>query len=153
MPAPSVAFGVKEQVLASLLIGLQQPGEQIAPPEAEEAGVEFWNAVKLAQKGEYDKAIEALKKARATHDQRRFTRLRKAQNPLSDPTEDIFLRSCDELIGSWQAREKLRAAGYLRYGPCCGVPLSPPVSAAQAGWPRYSRGIAAGLLGSPGVGH
>jgi len=69
--------------------------------------------LKLAQMQDYNAAAATLQKARANHDQRRFARLRKAQNPLSDPTEEIFLRSCDELRVAWLVREKLRASGYL----------------------------------------
>jgi tetratricopeptide (TPR) repeat protein len=71
----------------------------------EEAGFEFWKATKLAQQGDYAQAIEALRKAREIHERRRFARLRQDQNPLSDPTEQIFLRSCDEMIQYWQLKQ------------------------------------------------
>jgi hypothetical protein len=98
---------------ALLLFALQAPvGEQ--PPQGDsEAGFEFWQAVKLAREQKYAEAIGVLDKARAEHDQRRFAHLRKAQNPLSDPTEEIFLKSCDELKAYWQAEEKLKKGGYL----------------------------------------
>jgi hypothetical protein len=102
---------------ALLLIALQPPANPPAAPPAEagedEAGFEFWQAVKLARGQDYAAAIEALKKARQLHDRRRFTHLRKAQNPLSDPTEEIFLASCAQLEEFWQAEEKLKKAGYL----------------------------------------
>lgn len=117
-------------VLTLLLIGLQQPpqppgqagqppqppGQQPAAPPAEEskeAGFEFWQANKLAREGKYGDAIRLLDQARALHDERRFKRLRKAQNPLSDPAEDIFLRCCDELKVYWQLENQLRDKGYL----------------------------------------
>ena len=87
-----------------------------APPpaaDADEAGFAFWDAVQLARQQKYAEAVQALDKARALHDQRRYSRLRKAQNPLSDPTEEVFLRSADELKAYWQLQEKLQAGGYL----------------------------------------
>jgi hypothetical protein len=111
-------------LLALLLIGLQQPsGQPSQPPgqagqppaqaEDKEAGFEFWQAAKLAHEGKFSDAIRALDQARKLHDQRRFTRLRKAQNPLSDPAEDIFLRCCDELKVYWQLENRFRDGGYL----------------------------------------
>jgi tetratricopeptide (TPR) repeat protein len=119
-------------LLALLLISLQQqpvqqqqPPDQAQPPgqqppqagqpqtEGEEAGFEFWSAAKLARQGQFAEAVRALDKARALHQERRFSRLRKAQNPLSDPTEDIFLRCCDELKASWKMQDHLSDGGYL----------------------------------------
>jgi tetratricopeptide (TPR) repeat protein len=94
--------------------GAQPAGEPAGAASAEdEAGSHFWNAVHLAQQNKYEEAIKALNEARSIHDRRRYSRLRKAQNPLSDPYEQIFLRACDELIVFWQAREKLGEAGLL----------------------------------------
>jgi hypothetical protein len=128
MPLPGDAKD-RAAVLALLLIGLQQPpqqppqpqqGGQAAPQaaapaaeESKEAGFEFWQATKLAREGKYGDAIRLLDQARALHDERRFKRLRKAQNPLSDPAEDIFLRCCDELKVWWQMEDQLRDKGYL----------------------------------------
>jgi tetratricopeptide (TPR) repeat protein len=106
-------------LLALLLIGLQQPAPQPAPqapqpaPQqpaggGEEAGFDFWQAAKLARAGEMDKAIETIRKARTLHDTRRFARLRKAQNPFSDPTEEIFLRCCTDLEQYWMLQKQLR---------------------------------------------
>ena len=106
-------------LLALLLIGLQQPPQPSQPQpqqqqaETKEAGFDFWEAANLAQKGKFDEAVRALDRARKLHDQLRFTRLRKAQNPLSDPAEDIFLRCCDELKAYWQLEKVLRDSGYL----------------------------------------
>jgi len=109
--------------LALLLVTLQPPqaapAQQAAqsPPqpqtEAKEAGFEFWEAAKWAHEGKFKDALHALELARKLHEQRRFTRLRKAQNPLSDPVEDIFLRCCDELKAYWQLENQLRESGYL----------------------------------------
>jgi hypothetical protein len=117
-------------VLALLLIALQQPeqpnqpspqpnqqpaqaNQQPAQENNQEAGFEFWQAAKLAHESKFSDAIRTIDKARAMHDQRRFSRLRKAQNPLSDPAEDIFLRCCDELKVYWQLENRLREGGYL----------------------------------------
>jgi tetratricopeptide (TPR) repeat protein len=89
-----------------------QPGAGATSPE-DEAGYHFLQAVKLAQQNKYTEALAALKEARSLHEQRRFSRLRKAQNPLSDPTEQIFLRACDELTVFWQIREKLAESDLL----------------------------------------
>jgi hypothetical protein len=90
-----------------------QQGQQPAAAENKEAGFEFWKAAQLAREGKFADAIRVLDEARKLHDQLRFTRLRKAQNPLSDPAEDIFLRSCDELKMYWQLEKDLRDGGYL----------------------------------------
>ncbi|HTU91954.1 MAG TPA: hypothetical protein VMF69_17865 [Gemmataceae bacterium] len=113
-------------VLALLLVALQeqpapsqskeQSGQQpaqAAQAEKQEAGFEFWQAAKLARDGKFNEAIRAIDRARKLHDERRFSRLRKAQNPLSDPAEDIFLRCCDELKMYWQLENRLREGGYL----------------------------------------
>jgi tetratricopeptide (TPR) repeat protein len=97
--------------------GQQPPGQPEKPPSAPastpEAGFEFWRAARLAREGKLKDAIGALDQARKLHDQRRFTRLRKSQNPLSDPAEDIFLRCCDELKAYWQMQNVLRDGKYL----------------------------------------
>jgi hypothetical protein len=90
-----------------------QQGQQPAQADNKEAGFEFWQAAKLAHEGKFSDAVQTLEKARALHDQRRFSRLRKAQNPLSDPAEDIFLRCCEELKTYWQLENRLREGGYL----------------------------------------
>jgi hypothetical protein len=104
---------------ALVLFALQQPMGEKSPVPAEqpasapEAGFDFWKAVDLAREQKYAEAVAALDKARAAHDQLRFTRLKKAQNPRSDPIEDIFIKSCDELKAYWQAEAKLKQGGYL----------------------------------------
>jgi hypothetical protein len=100
------------EALLLALVALQAPAPAPAA-DIEEAGFDFWEAAKLARDQKYAEAVQTLDKARAAHDQRRFSRLRKAQNPLSDPTEEIFLRAADELKAYWQLEDKLRAGGYL----------------------------------------
>ncbi len=125
-------------LLALLLIGLQQAppapqGQAPAAGEDDEAGYDFWQAAKLARQRKFVDAVRALDKARSIHDQRRFTRLRKAQNPLSDPTEDIFLRCCDELKAYWQLEASLRDGGYLTDKNTVPQALNALVQQAQSG--------------------
>jgi tetratricopeptide (TPR) repeat protein len=129
--APAGGSGAEAYWRAVALIALQAPpqgGANQTPPggaaqpppadesEEEEAGSYFWAAERLAQNNDYGEAIKALEKAQKLHERRRFARLRKAQNPLSDPTEQIFLRATDELRVFWQVREKLEDAGLLAKG-------------------------------------
>lgn len=96
------------------LMMLFAPTFQAGLPQesGEEAGHDFWRAAKLAREQKFNEAVDALKKARTTHDKQRFARLRRAQNPTSDPTEEIFLRACDDLLVYWQARYEMKEGGY-----------------------------------------
>ncbi len=80
-------------------------------PAFTEAGSAFWLAVTKAREGKYDDALAAIKQASELHTRRRFTLLGKAQNPNSDPTEEIFLRSCEELKNYWELQKKLSTSG------------------------------------------
>lgn len=121
----------------ALTIALQEPAAPAAPQEppapaavpnqeqapaappakpVEEAGADFWKALRLAKEHNYVDALAAIAKARSVHDQQRFARLYKAQNPVTDPTETIFLRTCDELASYWRMRQTLAGAGYLAQG-------------------------------------
>jgi tetratricopeptide (TPR) repeat protein len=121
--------------LALLLIALQaptpkdkdkpakdKPGEEkppkgdVPPPQQTdlpEAGFAFWKALRLAQQQNFAEAAKALAEARKEHEARRLTRLRKPQNPRSDPREEIFLRACDQLTAYFQLQDRLRSGGYL----------------------------------------
>src|SRR5262249_23033886 len=90
----------------------EKPGDKPAAPPPE-AGFRFWQAMKLARSGKYDEAVKALDEARARHAARRFLLLRKPQNPLSDPTEEIFLRTCDELKAAWTRQKNYANPTYL----------------------------------------
>jgi tetratricopeptide (TPR) repeat protein len=112
--------------LVALLVVLEQDSPALEQPKTEsplggvssspEAGSFFWRAVKLAKANKYDEAIKTLKQAQAAHEDRRFERLRKSQNPTSDPSEEIFLRSCAELELYWRLRDELYKNGYLGKG-------------------------------------
>lgn len=109
--------------LVLLLVTLQPPVGQppmppkaeqpVAPPTAPEAGFAFWKALLLARQQKYAEAEKALAEAKKDHLARRLDRLRKAQNPRSDPREEIFLRTCDQLTAYFQLQDKLRSGGYL----------------------------------------
>jgi tetratricopeptide (TPR) repeat protein len=111
-------FGAVSPLTLLFLGALQAPEDPpVAVPVADsksapEAGGDFWKAFKLAKAEKYDDAIKALKAARAAHDKRRYARLGKGQNPASDPTEEIFLRSCDELITLMQVYKAAQENGY-----------------------------------------
>lgn len=113
-PQPINPRDARAELLVLLLIELQRPpGNPPAAPAADdEAGYKFWQAAKLAKEHKYEEASTALREARKLHEKQRFLRLRKAQNPGSDPTEEIFLRSCDELLNYWEMQDKLQKGEY-----------------------------------------
>ncbi len=102
--------------------GKEKPSSEPAPQAEEpaaadaEAGGEFWKADRLAREQDYSAALKSLERARQIHDERRFLNLRRAQNPLTDPDESIFLRCCDELRAYWEMQERLQKGGYLARG-------------------------------------
>ena len=106
--------GLPRDMLVALIVMLQEPGGNNPPaPVGEEAGYRFWEALKLARDGKTAEAVKALDDARSRHDQGRFLRPRKPQNPTSDPREEIFLKACDELRTFWAYQAKLKNEGYL----------------------------------------
>ncbi|WP_143393635.1 tetratricopeptide repeat protein [Fimbriiglobus ruber] len=76
-------------------------------PADDEPGFLFWEAVSLAADKKYPEAVEAIGKARAIHDKRRLKLAGRGLNPLSDPLEQIFLRSCDEMKAAWTLDNQL----------------------------------------------
>ncbi|HEX5271185.1 MAG TPA: hypothetical protein VFW33_11880, partial [Gemmataceae bacterium] len=111
--APRAGDGdVSARALLMLLIAFQGAGTESGGDKVpEEAGFDFWAAVKLAQASKYADAVKQLDAARAAHDKLRFSRLRKAQNPLSDPTEEIFLRATGEIEAYWTLKSYLAQQG------------------------------------------
>ncbi len=81
-------------------------------PDTAEAGFSFIEAVKLAEKHDYDGAIKALQQARTVHDRRRLTQPHLRPNPVSDPNDVIFLRCCDQLQAYWAMRRELHQRKY-----------------------------------------
>jgi hypothetical protein len=96
-------------LMAVVLLADPQPMADAGP---EEAGFDFWKAVKLAKGQKYDDALKALAEAKKNHDLRRKLNPNKAQNPTSDPDEEIFLRTCDELKAYWTMKDLLKKGGY-----------------------------------------
>jgi hypothetical protein len=109
--------GLRAEELLLCLVLLQEP----PVPMPEEAGFDFWKAVKLAKGQKYDEALKALADARKNHDQRRKLNPSRAQNPTSDPDEQIFLKTCDELKAYWQLRDALKKGGYKDLGAALAV--------------------------------
>jgi hypothetical protein len=87
-----------------------QPEGKAETKAEEEAGFVFQEAVNLADRHEYDKAVEELRRAREVHRQRRraFQERRGTLNKFSDPNEDIFLQCCDYLEAYWKLRKRLK---------------------------------------------
>lgn len=100
--------------LALMMTFVEMPVE--SGGAVEEAGFAFWEAVAAAQRGDFEAGKAAMLRAKAAHIQRRDQVLR-GQNPLSDPREDIFLHSSDQLIAYWEVRSQLRAAGFNEHSP------------------------------------
>jgi hypothetical protein len=110
----------REALLAWLVIAYQPPpgppaGQPTpaAPKPIEEAGYDFFAALKQARQGKYSEAITLLRAARDRHNRRRFRHLGQQQNPFSDPDEEIFLHAAALLEYHWQLQQKIlsRAAG------------------------------------------
>ncbi len=87
---------------------LQSDDPPAAPADEPEAGVYFWKAVNRAAGEKFTEAIEQIKKAKAAHIKQARAMPGGGLNPLSDPLEQIFARSCDDLQNYWE----LRAAIY-----------------------------------------
>jgi tetratricopeptide (TPR) repeat protein len=76
----------------------------------EEAGFLYWDAANAATAGKFSEASKLIDKAKAAHDKRRLKLVGKNANPLSDPQEQIFLRSCDDLKELYTLKASLYAA-------------------------------------------
>ncbi len=122
-------------MVALLFLAFQEGVPEVAPnapvADTDEAGFEFWKAAKAARDRKFTEALRLLDRARFVHDQRRILQLRKPQNPLSDPTEEIFLKACDELKASWEVQEKLSKGGYLAEGKLPGKAIDDLVKVAK----------------------
>lgn len=87
------------------------------PPVQEGLNVEaepafhFWKAVQFAadwsNPGAFGKAIGAIDKAREVHAARRQKVAGFGVNPLTDPSEQAFLRACDELKSYWTLKQQI----------------------------------------------
>lgn len=104
---------------------------QAEPPVKDEAGFEFWKAVRLAKTHKYSEAQTALAAARAAHDQRRLALARRGLNPTSDPLEEAFLRCCDEIREYWLIRAQIHAATDLTKQPSPGAALAALIASSR----------------------
>ncbi len=102
---PRDAAGLVEVALMAVL--LVQGDAVPSDAGAAEPGVLFWEAANRAATNDYAAAVTLIGEARAAHDARRLTLAGRGLNPLSDPVEQIFLKCCDELAGSWTLRRQL----------------------------------------------
>jgi hypothetical protein len=98
--------GELAQLAVVALLLIQQP-EAEQPAADEEAGFRFWEAVNRAAAGDYANAIEAINQAKVFHDRRRLKLVGRGLNPLSDPLEQIFSRTCDDLRDYWTLKREL----------------------------------------------
>ncbi len=89
-----------ERILFASTLLLQDAPQSEAP----EPGVFYWKAVNLAAGGKYTEAVDQITKAKAAHAARAKASAGRGLNPLSDPLEQIFTRSCDELKAYWELR-------------------------------------------------
>ncbi len=89
-----------ERLLFAVALLLQDAGKGDDP----EPGVYYWKAVTLAGANKYKEAIEQIEKAKAAHLARAKAVAGRGLNPLSDPLEQIFTRSCDDLKAYWTLR-------------------------------------------------
>ncbi len=77
----------------------------------EEAGYLYWNAVEAAREHKYKQAVQLLTAAKKLHEKRRKLLPHLRLNPTSDDPEQIFQRSCDQLLVYWKMREFLKEKG------------------------------------------
>jgi tetratricopeptide (TPR) repeat protein len=111
--------GMAPRQLALLLIAFQAPPapDAKAPAAPDEAGFRFWQSIKAARESKWADAVKALDEARARHDHRRYLFPKKQQNPLSDPREEIFLRTADEVKAYWTLLDRMSKPDYLAADP------------------------------------
>jgi hypothetical protein len=116
-PAAAVPDGTSRRLAPAdahpllLAVVLLQPDPKAA--DEPEAGVHFWKAVNHAAADRFAEAAAAIEKAKAAHLKQAKANPGRGLNPLSDPLEQIFARSCDDLKAYWE----LRAAIYGGKGP------------------------------------
>ncbi|MBP3959046.1 hypothetical protein J8F10_27700 [Gemmata sp. G18] len=104
-PSPSGASRRLEPADAERILFASTLLLQDAPKNEEpEPGVFYWKAVNLAAGGKYTEAVDQIAKAKAAHAARAKASAGRGLNPLSDPLEQIFTRSCDELKAYWELR-------------------------------------------------
>ncbi|MCI0703453.1 MAG: tetratricopeptide repeat protein, partial [Planctomycetia bacterium] len=98
-----IAPGDAERLLFAITILLQDTpkGEETEP------GVYYWKAVNLAAGKQFAEAIVQIGKAKTAHIKRAKAMAGRGLNPLSDPLEQIFPRTCNDLAAYWKLRSEL----------------------------------------------
>ena len=103
--------GEARQLALAVVVLLANPVPPEPPAAAEEAPPEagplFWKAVNAAAAGKYADAIEHVAKAKAAHEKRAKALAGRGLNPLSDPLEQIFPRTCDDLKAYWDLKRAI----------------------------------------------
>ncbi len=74
-----------------------------------EPGVAYWKAIKFSREGKYKEAIDAIREAKEAHVKRAKALAGRGLNPLTDPLEQMFPRSCDQLAAYWTLQKELYA--------------------------------------------
>lgn len=111
---PRQAHELAEVATVSLLL-FQADVPDAKKPTTDEPGFLFWDAITQATAQQYSTAIASIIKAKAAHNDRRLKNAGRGLNPLSDPLEQIFLRTCDDLKDYWSLRQQLY--GHPTAGP------------------------------------
>ncbi|HEX4611299.1 MAG TPA: hypothetical protein VH092_24110 [Urbifossiella sp.] len=93
-------------VAAAFLFVQDEPAPPAAAEPAEAGGL-FWRAANLAAAGRYADAAAAIDRAKAAHQARARALAGRGLNPLTDPLEQIFPRTCDDLKAYWELRRTL----------------------------------------------
>ncbi len=91
--------------LAVTFLFLQDEPAPAAEPA--EAGGHFWRAANLAAGGKYADAVVVIDAAKKAHQARARALAGRGLNPLTDPLEQIFPRTCDDLKAYWDLRRTL----------------------------------------------
>ena len=99
-----------EQLATAAVVLFALEGQPALPPPADEppeAGPQFWKAVNAAAAGKYAEAITLIDAAKAAHTKRARALAGRGLNPLSDPLEQIFPRTCADLKAYWTLKQEL----------------------------------------------
>lgn len=100
-----------ERVLLSVGVLLADDNPKAEEPKGDlpEPGLYYWKAVRQARDGNYKQAVELIGKAKEAHLKRAKALAGRGLNPLTDPLEQMFPRSCDELAAYWRLKGELYA--------------------------------------------
>ena len=102
--APKLDAEDAQRVLFAVSILLADEAKAEDDPEP---GLFYWKAVNQAAGGKYPEAVDLIGKAKAAHVKRSRALAGRGLNPLTDPLEQMFARSCDELAAYWKLRGEL----------------------------------------------